>query len=490
MKLRILPGTIVVTLLSLFTGCKEETIAPPPSIIDTGNADFTRYVAIGNSLTAGFQSNALSQRDQVYTYPNLTAKQVQTLFEMPLIKDPGIGNRIRLKDLTPTLVVEQGVDPTDPSSNLNVLLPRPYNDLGIPGAILYDILDTTGASTDFVSKSIARGNPFFAQILRTHLFGSSIFGQAKALHPTFITVWIGNNDVLGYATSGGRRGTNAGLFAPPRTKPTESLLFNVWYQAMMDSLKTTGAGIVTANIPDVTAIPFFTTLGTEIHAELPPGVYFRYQRNGNSGPSNPATDTTTLSGASTDPLILLSGVTYASLIGHPTGIYYSDNGISPPLGIDTTKPFGLHPQNPWPDALTLDTDEQNIARTATTEFNTIIDSVAGHRGVGVVDIHGWLDIAKTQGIYVSGLGTFSPDFIIGGLFSYDGVHPSSRGQALVANEWINVINQKFSASIPLIPIGAAPGIPIGKTSQHASWLPIYEGVSWKEFVDLLCGGGR
>jgi hypothetical protein len=255
-------------------------------------------------------------------------------------------------------------------------------------------------------------------------------------------------------------------------------------------LKSTGAGIVTANIPDVTAIPFFTTLGPQIHAQLPPGIYFRYQRNGNTGPSNPVTDTTTLSGAAGDPLVLLSGFTYASLVGHPTGKYYSENGIAPPPGIDTTKPFGLHPQNPWPDALTLDAGEQNVARAATDDFDASIDSIAANRGVGIVDIHNLFNTAKTAGIYIPDLGTFSATFILGGLFSYDGVHPSSRGQALVANEWIKAINQKFNAQIPTVTISSVPGIPIGKVGRQRSTIPDYGDISWKELVDLMCGGSR
>src|ERR1043166_7202858 len=87
----------LILLTLVFSGCTDETMSPPPPSVDTGTADFTRYVAIGNSLDAGFQSNALSRRDQVYAYTNLIADQVHTPFEMPLIKDPGIGNRVRLK---------------------------------------------------------------------------------------------------------------------------------------------------------------------------------------------------------------------------------------------------------------------------------------------------------------------------------------------------------------------------------------------------------
>jgi len=479
---------LFVLTLFLLAGCEEDettSSTPPVPPPNTGSADFSMYVSLGNSLTAGFQSNALSQRDQVFCFPNLIAQQVQVAFEQPLIQNPGIGSRIRLLNLAPTLVNETGVSPFDPASNLNGNLPRPFNNLGIPGAVLYDILDTTGASSNFLSKSIARENPFFAQILRSQQFGRSIFQQAKALQPTFITLWIGNNDVLGYAISGGTEGSNV-LPPNPHTLPTEALLFDTWFRATVESLRTTGAGIVTANIPDVSVIPFFTTLGPQIHAKLPAGVPMRYQRGGNN---SVAFDTTTLSGANTDPLILLTGSTYAPLLGQPTGKFYRDNGITPGPGIDTTKPFGFHPQNPWPNVLTLDQDEVGIARTAIDNFNASIDSIATNRGIGVVDIHSVLNNILLHGLYVSDLGTFSTSFILGGLFSYDGVHPSSRGEAVIANEWIKVINTKFGAQIPPVNLSSVAGMPIGKAAA-AQALPDYSRVEWGNFVEVMGGVKR
>ncbi len=500
---KILMTLLVTCALVLLAGCEEDetaTTTPPVGPPNTGSANFVRYVSIGNSLTAGFQSNALSERDQVSSFPNLIAKQVQVAFEQPLMMNPGIGSRIRLVNLTPTLVNEAGVNPLDPASNLNANLQRPYNNLGIPGAVLYDILDTTGASSNFVAKSIARGNPFFAQILRSQLLGRSVFQQARALSPTFITLWIGNNDVLGYAVSGGTSGSNV-LPPNPHTLPTEALLFDVWFRQLIDSVRTTGAGIVTANIPDVSAIPFFTTLGPQIHAKLPKNIVLiprkdggvdtiitltpiRYQQHGNNGV---AFDTTTLSGASSDPLILLTGGAYAPLLGHPTGKWYRDNGIAVPPGIDTTQPFGFHPQNPWLNALTLDEFEIKRALEAIDNFNASIDSIAANRGIGVVNIHGIFNNILQHGLYVSDLGTFSTSFILGGVFSYDGVHPSSRGEAIIANEFITVINTKFNAQILPVTISSVAGLPIGKVSAPQPTMD-YERVDWKEFLEVMGGG--
>ena len=243
----------LVVSVFYFSGCDDDDVVVIPPPFSPGTADFTMYVSVGNSLTAGFQSNALSKRDQVHSFPDIISKQTQrTIFEQPLIKNPGIGGRLRLLSLPSNIVSEPSVDPTDPSSNENIALQRPYNNLGIPGSILFDMAD----ETDFVIKSVARGNPFFALILRNAALGNSVINQTRNLQPTFITAWIGNNDVLGYATSGGTSGTNVGITGlPPGTLPTEPEFFTLLYGPMLDSLAASGADIVVGNIPDVSSIP-------------------------------------------------------------------------------------------------------------------------------------------------------------------------------------------------------------------------------------------
>lgn len=442
----VLAHVLALVCAVVVVGCKKDEKAPttPETPWSAGSADFTRYVAIGNSLTAGFQSNALSSRDQMYSFPNLIAQAIRTTdFQQPLMREPGVGARKKLISLTgPVIIDEVGVNPADPASNLNVALPRPYNNLGIPGAVVFDMVDRP---TSFQLKSFQRANPFFALIQRDTALGRSIVEQAKRLQPTFMTCWIGNNDVLGYATSGGSGA------------PTPTAQFDALYSQTMDSLRAITPNVIVANIPDVTAIPFFTTVGPSVRAALPAGIYLRYQKGTNTGVSFDSTRFT----ESTPPLLLLTGSTYASFLGRAGGQgggkYYRDFNISPlPPGIDTTKPFGFHPQNPWPGRFTLDADEQAVCAAAIAAFNNIIRTRAEAKGFAVVDINGIFNTIRRDGLYVPGIGTFSPAFISGGLFSYDGVHPSSRGAAIVANEFLKVINAKYGATIPPINIASVP----------------------------------
>lgn len=445
----------------ILTACEDRTDLTAPGKPSTGTADFTTMVSIGNSLTAGFANNALYESAQEYGYTSLIAKQVGANFVQPLISDPGIAGRLEISQV----VTENGSIKNvviTPNANvgtpLNSTYAAPYNNLGIPGAILYDLVDTT----DFAAKSAARKNPFFQIVLRNAAFGKSVIQQALKLNPTFVTLWIGNNDVLGYATSGGTKGTDATF-----TKPTEAAVFAFLYNQVATALTdpTGKRKVVTATIPDVSAIPFFTTVGPQVgfaisQAKLanPSILGLFYQKAGETIASGLATPEDLLTNK---VLVTLSSSSYASLIGQPTDKFYTDNGIPIPAGIDVTKPFGLHPQNPWPNAFILDLDEQAIVSSAVTAFNSTINSVATANGWGVVDINKiFKDIktkeATTGPTYYDGI-PFSTTFLSGNLFSLDGVHPSKQGYAIVANEFIKVINSKFGASIPLINVSTIPG---------------------------------
>jgi lysophospholipase L1-like esterase len=464
---------------SLFVGCD---ISTPPSDAPKGTLDpvsVRKYVAIGNSLTAGYQSSGLYQSGQLYAFPNLIAKQLTLAgaqlgtFEMPWYSDPGTpdatgkASRYEIISLVGPVIGPKGLAPGAPT---NSTLARPYDNLGIPGAVLFDFLDTTA----FAAKAgPPRSNPLFLLVLRQAALGRSVFAQAKALNPDLVTFWLGNNDVLGFATSGG--------VSP--SAPTSAGVFGVLYAQALDSLRNAlpNAKIVVANIPDVRSIPFFNTIGPKMAAGIPSIYWLRYQKHGNT---SVAFDSTKLTEAGA-PLICLTGSPYASLLGQPTGKWYRDKGYAPPAGIDTTKPFGFHPQNPWPDALTLDAAEQVTAGDAVAAFNSTIATVAAAKGAALVDINTFFKGIKANAITVQGV-KYTADYVSGGIFSLDGVHPSSRGAGIVANEFLRVINAKWGCSIPFVDVNSIPGIP-APVAKSATGLPQIPADAFNT-LEMLYGG--
>jgi len=318
-------GTLlVVTSLLFMTACDDGTEPTPDPM---GTLDFSRYIAIGNSLTAGFQSGALLSDGQDNSYPKLITRQVDatdvdenyTMIQ-PLINYPGIGGEDGVLELTfdsegnPIVVPSTLTQPTGPT------VAGPYHNLGVPGAYSTDATVATSGGTSWLA-AIGLPNAFFDLVVQ----GKTQTAIMTDAQPSFVTMWIGNNDVLGYATSGGD--------VPSQIENiilTDDGTFETAWKAAADAIDATGAKAIVANIPakaivanipNVTDIPHFTTVPFEVEIQAGVMVSIQYIDDGD-----------TVAATSAD-LILLPA---SSLIGIP-----DDNGI----------PLGLSSLNPLPDAL-------------------------------------------------------------------------------------------------------------------------------------------
>ena len=219
---RRLAGVLVVGLLLL----AGPTLA---------QVDFSRYVAVGDSLGAGFVSGGLIGDVQEYSYPALLYRQAQGTidgFEMPLVSSPGIPPVLQAVSARPLVIVPAAGF----GAPTNLFLQRPYNNLCVPGADINDIV-ATRTDNGGLHDLILRG-------LGTQL------ELAVVQQPTFATLWV-NNDALGAATSG---------VVIEDVTLTSLANFEAKFTAAAGALASTGAQMAVATIPDVTSIPFVTTL--------------------------------------------------------------------------------------------------------------------------------------------------------------------------------------------------------------------------------------
>jgi len=134
MKIKI--GLLSIILLSaLFViSCDDYSELDAPVKNGTsGDANFSRFVSIGNSITAGYQSGTIYESGQMYAYGNLIAKQVGVDYQIPFVSDPGLGGRMEVQSLSPFAIKTN----TSSGSLLNSNYPAPYNNLGVPGALTY-----------------------------------------------------------------------------------------------------------------------------------------------------------------------------------------------------------------------------------------------------------------------------------------------------------------------------------------------------------------
>jgi hypothetical protein len=476
--------TLAVIGLASLAGCKTDFTTVPP--VGTGNEKtlFQSYVALGTSLDAGYQSGSLFNSGQQHSFPVLLAQQAGvTNFQVPLVDQNGIGNRLVFMGLSngnPIIVVNPTI-----GSPLNALLPRAYNNLGVPGAIAADFFDSSA-----VNSATRRNNPYFGLVLRNQAFGKSLAAQMASLNPSLVSVWYGPNEVLGYATSGGLQ---APLYAANSSIGYPG--FAAVYTNVIQTIKATApnAKIVVATVPDVTSIPFATTVGPLLKAKLQKfGIQqIYYQATVGSSIFVPTAGAVSDIGNKTKFLYLLTGQSALSLIGDTTGAtiqvpailnngtvvtapysigkywrdFWTSNGqglpapfntsfavfytnfasLSGGTPLDTTKAFGLDPRNPIPNQYVLDANEIAIATATLNGINTVIKS----QGVPVVDVNGIFNTIATTGIVSDGT-TFNANFLSGNTFSLDGVHPSSKADGILANSFIDVINTNFGTNIPKV----------------------------------------
>ncbi|HET9226653.1 MAG TPA: SGNH/GDSL hydrolase family protein [Thermoanaerobaculia bacterium] len=366
--------------------------------VDTGNADFSRYVAVGDSLTAGFMSGGLGRTAQIDSYPILIFRQTtgQTSgFEQPLVSDPGIPAVLELKSLSPLII---GPKP-GAGQPLNLNLQRPYNNLAVPGADVHDAVATV-TDNGGLHDLILRG-------LGTQL------QQAIALNPTFATVWIGNNDVLGAALSGR---VIEGVTITPVAQ------FEADFRTVVNAFASRGVEMAIANIPDVAGIPYVTTIPFVV--------------------VNPATNQPVIVNGNVVPLIGPNGLltpndrvllTARAELAQGKGIPVALGGSGQPLS----------------DAVVLSAAEISTITARIAAYNNFIRSEATRVNAAHVDMNAVFREIATTGFPVGGI-VLTENFLTGGIFSYDGVHPNAIGYALVANLFLEAINDQFDGEIPLV----------------------------------------
>lgn len=430
---------ISVIMIAGLSSCTKTQFNTPS--YSTGKANFSTYIAVGNSLTQGYMDGGLYAYGQSNSYPSIIAKQVQMAnpsvsFNQPLVTGNGSGY-IHLAYINGQLTPIQpgddstaGPNPCDPDPSwaawgLN-LQGNSYNNLGIAGILLNNCVALN--SNQAIINNVACGWQVI-QLISNNPVGNPYgrflnFGGALAPNPTqyinfvraskatFFTCWLGNNDVLSYATNGGvvEKDSVPGFGVIALNDITPPAEFAQKYDSILTAFHNLGAKGICATIPDVTSIPFFTT------------VPLYYVMQGGQRQYLYITTATGVRQATSRDYILLTAYNQV-LAGQ-----------------------GVTAANPIPNDQVLDEAEADSVEIATNAYNASIRSLAASFGYPVVDMHGYLTSFQSS-VVVDGQ-TFSRQFIQGAAFGLDGIHPTAVGYALIANQFIAAINANYGANIP------------------------------------------
>ena len=488
MKKVFISSMAVLAVLSV-TSCKTDFETDVADIaVTSGEADFSKYVALGNSLTSGYRDGTVYLDGQLESYPAMIAEQMQKAgggtFTQPLVPDNigGFANIPGFKGKLTLQVVNGALTPVY-STAVSTLdrLTGTYNNMGVPGAKSFHLV--ANGYGNMAGLTTGTANPYFVRFASSAT--ASVLEDAKAQNPTFFSLWIGNNDVLSYATSGGV-GTNQTGNTNPRTYSSNDITDpNVLagsIRAVLEGMKSVGAtkGVI-ANIPNVTSIPFFTTvpynavplnetyaaaLNTQLVGRLKPVLTALGQGDRlktlvvGQNPLLIKDETLTDLSAQITAVLTRNGVSaaLASFIGttygqarHTTSEDLVLLSTKPVINSEVTgvsEPFNkLGVTYPLEDKHVLIKSEVAQVQTATNAYNTQIKALAEAYGLAFVDANAkMVELGKNSGIQYNGVN-YSTTFVTGGSFSLDGVHLTGKGYAVIANEFIKAINAKYKSNL-------------------------------------------
>lgn len=511
--------------------CKQEVIQTTEPVIveDTsckdaikGSADFSKFIAIGSSYTAGFQAGALFNAGQNNSLAAILNTQFQCVgapaaFDQPAINTDYGYNIFISPNPDPDnhifgrfLLQYNGASSPTPTPQLSSLtaLPNPilnpdfiYNgnranlrNFSVEAILLGQFLSP--ATGDFTHPDPALGfSPFYARFASDGGAGTStIIGDAAAVGGSFFFFWGGMDDFMLYAANGGDQ---TRVPHPTPASGAGQYGFDVQYGGAIGLLLGSNPNLkgVVANFPDIFKMPHFTSVpwNAIVFTSSASDAANITATNTAYAPYNGGLDAALAGGAGALGLtqaevdkrkinfvvgangivIEDESLTDLSGFGLPSIRQATENDIFPLSagGVLGTEETPGDPTTTWgvgkalTDQYVLIPAEVQEIVTARAAYNTIVAGTQANFSdrVALADVGAAMDKFASDQVYVmNGVTvTFNIDPPTG-IYSEDGIHPNSRGYAYISTVIIDAINKKFGSTVPLTNVAkySATALPI------------------------------
>lgn len=483
----------------------------------------SRIVGVGDSLTAGFQSNGfLGQIQPAVPNPNAgapipivvpgqesgfwsllyqratglpwVAMASPATSVLPLIAGPGLGNQLVNAGPTsplPFAPSKQSACQTEDQAAYSATAYAstrisPLNsplDVAVPGMTLHETiamvrpLSPTCAPIPGIPASVAgllsivngESEMFYPVLGQFQNLGQNLtqLNAAVSLHPSLTTVWLGANDLLKYTFSGGQfcAGDSTHLVNGVCTLDTNGSQVQADMTKIITSLQSVGSKVVVANIPDILLTPQFArtsappapaacqvqTYAVCVYAAVLTPIYAAH------GDPNAVAD----GQAAANAIVTYVNATYnlgANGFLTETGATTAlQEAVNAQTGAVTVTNINLDPNGPGTGLgqMYLTTSFATAVQSYNDTINSAIGAAATANSVPLVDIKTIFEGIASGNLanpYFQAAAGVNPGKCCtltfgGGLLSFDGLHPSNTGYALVAQAFIAVIDQAFNAGI-------------------------------------------
>jgi lysophospholipase L1-like esterase len=373
----------------------------------SGQADFSVYRSLGDSLTHGTQGGkVVDYRTQPHAYPVLLAQQMGTQFPLALLTE-STGNDQQTQIDAPNFVL--GANLAVNGASLHDAIYREAQPLSPPSYL-------SGRTVDPVLAPRA-GTP------EHPVSGVTQVSAAVNDGATFATAWLGGNDFLQTLTRYGtvlddfvyaQLGFHYGVDPLTVSGITDQASFAADYHTLVNTIVSSrpGVGMAVANFPYLSDIA---------------GVLDKQELTALIGP-NPMPDDAMTS-------ILVAAAVLTNDVGYFGKDIWNVNMLA-------------NPANYW------DASDVGLINAAIDGFNATIAHEAAVNNIALVDIQSLFhDLGS--GVYHLGDWEINNSWFVNNLgqkkastLSSDGVHPSDIGHALIANAFIDAINGHYGTNIP------------------------------------------
>jgi len=407
--------------------------------------DLSKYVALGDSITSGYTDGALFYEGQLHSFASLLAEQFKLIgggdFKQPLMKPNSVG--VGFYGNARIVLKKEGIAEIPsymaPQGDLSIFLENifetqgPFNNMSAPGAKLISMV-TPGVGNP--QNGAGNYNPFFTRMASNPLT-TSVLLDGLALRPTFFTLFIGNNDVLTYASSGGT------MDAITPIDGGVGIGFNKSIEAVVNALTEQGAEGAIANLADITTVPYFTVIPfdglilnqsqadqlTEKYKEV--GLQFHEGRNA---------------------FVINDSIDKAN------SIRQIEQGelLILEIQLDPNKDKYLTAEIPIPKKYMLTHTEIATVQKAIASYNECIERITNEKKLAFVDVHAFTKTFREEITFDESM--LCAKYNGNSIFSLDGLHLNALGQAFLANIFIKAINKRYASEIPLLTISDYKGI--------------------------------
>ncbi len=441
---------ITFSTVITFAGCTPEIDMPEPS---AGDADFSKMVAVGGNYLAGYQDGALYRKGQELSIPALLSRQFKLvggptfgqalmpdnnglglsskLWESWFITPSHLGNKTNCQGITSLAPLKDYIATSAATPYLTDMAGNAVQNLAIPFANLSDYFNPSFGYSSFTGNA----NPYYARIASDPGV-STLYEDARQQNATFLTAWLGMEDIYNFASKGG-----TGAAIPSATSFSNSL------DSILGGLTANGAKGVIANIPAFRNYPYYTLVAwdnavitRQSQVDSLADVYgsaglthlnFQIGRNG---------------------FVIIDPTAPGSVRQLHAGEYIT---LSVPIDSMKCYKYGLFFET-LNDRYVLDSTEVYEIDQAIGSYNAVIAQKAAQYNLALVDMHSYMSTV-TSGIKWNGVD-MTTVFVTGGFLSLDGYHPNQKGYSLIANEFIKAINAKYNSVIPEVYCAECDGV--------------------------------